>query len=367
MIHVVPTKAQTLQNNEMLKLNNEQAQTTAEIEKIMKNDSYPPYYGGVYISEDSSKVILQIVKNNIPKTRSSKVFSTFNEITTKNDNVKIEYVENSYKELNDINERLIEYYSSGEGDISNLVAHYVDVFNNVVVVELIDNSTTLINNIKQDTLESNSVKFNTITSNTIKFTKGYKQQNYATTLKAGQQINVPGGTCSIGYRVKINGKSGYITAGHCFSKIGQSATGGTVKRYKEAGKVDAAFVETSSTYSPSNNLNYTNGSITYLNSTVCPILSLNQEIAKVGSTTGYTSGKIKSLNFSGNYDGTYFTGLIATDYSSSYGDSGGAVFVPKNLNSGGVAVAGITKGSSSYGSVFVNADEIYAAFNYLRY
>lgn len=172
----------------------------------------------------------------------------------------------------------------------------------------------------------------------------------------------------MGYRVKINGNSGYITAGHCFSGTGQSATGGTVTKYQESGKVDAAFVKTTSSYSPSNSLYYTSSSITTLNNTLCPVLSVNQAIAKAGQTTGYTSGKIKSLNYSGTYDGIYFTNLIAADYSTQGGDSGGAVFVPSVVSgTTGAPLAGINKGTSSYGSAFVNADQIYLAFGYSRY
>lgn len=287
-------------------------------------------------------------------------------------NVKIEYVKNSYKDLNDINDQLVEYYSAEGADISNLGSHYVDVFNNVVVVELIDNSSTKVNSLKNAALLENSAKTKSLNSDIIVFSKGEQQHNHATTLKPGQAIATNGiaNNCSMGYRVKVDGNAGYITAGHCFDRSGQSATGGTVKKWKESGTVDAAFVQTTSSYSPSNSLYYTSGDLTYINNTLCPTLSVNQAIAKVGFKTGFTSGKIKSLNYSGNYDGIYFTKLIATDYSTAGGDSGGAVFVPSNVSSssgGGVPLAGINKGTSSYGGVFVNANEIYSSFKDYRY
>ena len=174
----------------------------------------------------------------------------------------------------------------------------------------------------------------------------------------------------MGFRAKVNGKQGYITAGHYFNGVGDSSTGGTVTKWKESGSVDAAFVETSfwtNTFKPpSNTLYYPSGSITTLNNNICPTLSLNMNIAKTGFKTGYTSGQIKNLNYSANYGGIYHTKLIATDYHSMPGDSGGTVFVPNNVN-GGAPLAGIHLGDSTYGKAFVNADEIFLAFGYSRY
>lgn len=368
---VVPVNAQTTLDAKTLKLNNEQANVISKIEEEMQKESYPSYYGGAYISDDSSHVILQIVKENIPKTVDSKTSSSYSKIRNINNNIEIQYVKNSYKELEEINNKLVEYYSSENADISNLGSHYVDVFNNVVVVELLDNATTKVNNLKQVTFNGNAYKTKALDSNVIAFKKGEKQTDHSS-IYAGQAImtkNVPN-NCSMGYRVKIGGKAGYLTAGHCFDGTGQSATGGTSKKYKRSGTVDAAFVQTTSSYSPSNSLYYTSGSINTLNNTLCPTLSVNQAIAKAGYKTGYTSGKIKSLNYSGNYSGIYFTGLVATDYVTDHGDSGGAVFVPSNVSSsagGGAPVAGINKGSSSYGGAFVKDTEIYKAFGFSRY
>lgn len=367
-VNIMPASAKTLLDSETLKLNKEQSKITEEISETMEKESYPSYYGGVYISDDSTHVVLQIVKENIPVTRSAQEYSTFRQITNVEDNLEIKYVNNSYKELNEINDKLVEYFSSENADISNLGSHYVDTFNNVVVVELLDNGHAKVSELKNAVFSSNQYRAKTLDSDVIVFTTGKQQNNNATTLKAGQEISVPGGLCSMGYRVKIGGMAGYITAGHCFSGTGQYSTGGRVTKYKESGKVDAAFVQTTSSYSPSNSLYYTSGSITTLNNTLCPNLTVNQAIAKSGRTTGYTSGKIKNLNYSGTYDGIYFTGLIAADYKTEGGDSGGAVFVPSNVSgSGGAPLAGINKGTSSYGSAFVNAKEIYSAFGYTRY
>lgn len=366
-LHTQSISANTFLKLETLRKNKEQLKTLDEISRIIENQSYPSYYGGAYISDDSTHVVLQIVKENIPLTTSKAEYAKFRQITSIDNNLEIKYVNNSYKKLNEINDKLVEYFSSEKADISNLGSHYVDAFKNVVVVELLNNQKTKVNKLKNAVFADNPYMTKTLDSNVIVFTNGKEQINNAKTLKAGQEISTSDGLCSMGYRVKIGGKAGYITAGHCFSRTGQTSTGGKVTKYKESGKVDAAFVQTTSSYSPSNSLYYTNGSITTLNNTLCPFLRINQVIAKAGRTTGYTIGKIKNLNYSAKYDGIYFTGLIAADYQSKGGDSGGPVFVPSNTGGGGAPLAGINKGSSSYGTAFVNADEIYLAFGYKRY
>lgn len=366
LANIISVNAQTKIDRKTLDMNNRMSKITAEIDKQMQEKKYPSFFGGTYISDDSSYVVLQIVKNNIPSKYDDE-YEFYDNIINLDKNIVIEYVNNSYKDLDEINHKLVEYFSSKNSDISNLGSHYFDIFTNRVVVELFNVSDDKITNLKNTIFGGEYYKKIELNSDIIVFKKGKQQQNHATTLKAGKQISVPGGNCSMGYRVKINGNKGYITAGHCFSGTGNSATGGTVTRYQESGSVDAAFVQTTSSYTPSNSLQYTSGSITSLDNTLCPLLSVNQSIAKAGYSTGYTSGQIKNLNYSGTYDGIYFTNLIAANYSTSGGDSGGAVFVPSNTASGGAPLAGINKGTSSYGSAFVDANRIYSAFGYTRY
>lgn len=363
VMFLVPANAETRFNDDFLELNAKQSKVLQKIEEVVKDNSYPTYFGGAYISDDSTHIVLQIVEGNIPNVESLEGYSTFNQIKNMDSNVEIEYVKYSYRELNAINDALVKYFSSDKADLTSLSAHYVDTFKNVVVIELIDNNLKQIDAFKELVFGREDFKNLAISSDVIEFTKG-KNEDQA--LKVGEKISVTDGHCSMGYRVKINGDKGYITAGHCFDGVGDSATGGTVERYRHNGDVDAAFVKTNILTFPSNALQYTSGSITTLNNTLCPTLSLNQAIAKSGYKTGYTSGQIKNLNYSANYSGEYFTGLIATNYSSGSGDSGGAVFVPTNV-SGGAPLAGIHKGTSSYGAAFVNADKIYLAFGYERY
>ena len=97
-------------------------------------DLYPEYYGGMYISDDSKKIILQIVKDNIPN-KNNKDYDFYNEITTMDERIIIEYVNNSFNELNDVNNILSEYIIKRVDD-KNIVGAYIDVVNNKTIVEL---------------------------------------------------------------------------------------------------------------------------------------------------------------------------------------------------------------------------------------
>ena len=326
------------ENISTLALNKKQTEIANKIQEEINTQDYPSYYGGLYISDDSSHVILQVVEGNMPKVRSSKEYSSFNKISKIDNKIEIEYVKNSYKELNEINDKLIEYFSSDNADLTNLVAHYVDTFSNKVVIELINTDVKEVEKLKSTALKEITKLKTNQNSDLITFIQG--KQNEETSLKAGEKISVNGGYCSMGYRVKVNDKKGYITTGHCFEKVGDSATGGTVKWLKYDGKVDAAFVQSGSLNlftDPLNDLMYTGDNITKLNATLSAMPAINTNIAKAGYSTGYQKGQIKNLNYSATFkkpDGStkYFTGLVATSAKTEAGDSGGPVFIPTHVD-----------------------------------
>lgn len=356
-----------IRNEKLIRISNK-----VEQEMLKSDGKYPSYYGGMYISDNATNLVLQIVKDNIPN-ESSELFSIYEKIIKMDDAIKIEYVKNSYIELQKVYEQINDYYKKVDYKISKskfneYASHYVDIKSNSVVVSLYDSKTTTQNenNIKTKEQLSKKFKQEVINSSVLNFQIGQQMVSESQQIKAGQEISTEKGKCSMGYRVKINGKAGYITAGHCFSGNGQSATGGTVKKYQRKGKVDAAFVQTTSSYNPLNDLDDPKNGITKLNSTMCPVLRVGGAIAHVGAVSGYKSGTIKSINYSANNGGIAYTNLIAVDYVSAGGDSGGSVFVPTSSGEG--LVAGIHMGSiNSNTKVVVNAENIYAAFGYSRY
>lgn len=356
-------------NEKMVELSNR-----VEQEMLKHSSAYPAYYGGMYIGADAKNLVLQIVEKNIPDEKSND-FSSYDKIIKIDDAIIIEYVDNSYTELQNIYEQINDYYKKANYEIARTnfneyASHYIDVKSNSVVVSVTNNSvkTSLANNEAEKTKLETKFKTNVLDSKVIKFELGQKMVTESTAIKAGQGITTLGkpNNCSMGYRVKVNGKAGYITAGHCFNGNGNSATGGTVKKYNRGGKVDAAFVQTTNSYEPLNKLAHPKNGITTLNNTACPILRAGGVIAHDGISSGYQSGTIISTSYSANDNGIAYTNLIAVNYVSAGGDSGGPVFVPSSNGEG--YVAGIHMGRiNNTTKVVVNADNIYALFGDQRY
>lgn len=65
----------------------------------------------------------------------------------------------SLKELNDINDKITEFYINNNDKAGNLGSHYVDEENKVVVVELIDNSSEEQEKFRKEVVDSEYIKF----------------------------------------------------------------------------------------------------------------------------------------------------------------------------------------------------------------
>jgi len=359
----VNAKNSYLQMN-FLELNRKQAVLLSEAEKIVADDSYPSYFGGIYISDDSTGVVIQIVEENLPLSENSEGHSSYQRIISLEGDIVFEFVRYSYKELNAINNRIIEYYSSENAIQGNFSGNYVDVFNNVVIITLLDKSSDNVDKYRNRVLDENILKGMEYNSDIIQFTQGTRH-DYA--IKVGEEISVTVGSCSMGFRAKFFGNKGYITAGHCFTGLEEDATGGESALRAYEGSVDATWVQTTFLTNlfnpPSNDLEYASGSFTELgdNGEYCPLLGLNVAVAKSGFASEYTSGQVKSMNYSSYYgeypNQVYFTGLIATDMEATFGDSGGGVFMPYDEEY--AYWAGIIKGDSAWEAAFVSINEIW--------
>lgn len=395
--------------DEWLKNNLHKADLSTKVNSLMKShygDIYPAYFGGMYISDDSLNLVIQIVEENIP-IKGSEEYSVYKEIIDMDSTIKIEYVKNSYNELNKIKEEISKYFSPNEDiDVTvlkNISANYVDIYNNTVVVRLVENTEKTQMAFKQAILvdsklisaKANNAKISDSIMNKYSELIKFEQGDLATTtadLKPGGLINIPlvsGGPtayeCSMGFRTKYNGKAGYITAGHCVShlSIGATINTGTVK-YKQftneqAG--DYAFIETSSSWTPINTLAFTSGSITTLHSPqpLSVNITAGMAIAKAGNKTGYTAGTVKYSNV----DVTYVENGVATKIKSLFegtikvncGDSGGVVFKPDPL---ATIPLGVQSGASwsnpndvcnipTNTAYFTNIDTMFSAFRTGRY
>lgn len=328
------------------------------IEKIVINDEYPDYFGGMYISNDSKKLIVQVVKDNISPEKVLE-YETYKELILGDNRVNIEYVNNNYKYLNNVNSKIIDLFNKEIKYSHDFVGNYIDIYNNVVVVEIDEESPIDINELKNIYIDTNNIKF-------------IKKSKHVDSLKAGGGIKTKGisNSCSMGFRAKVNGKVGYITAGHCYNNTGESSTGGTVTLRQYGGTIDAAFVKKTGSISLYNTLAYTGNGITALNTVgMTPFLPAGTAVARSGVSSHYKSGTVISNNYSGYWNGVYFTSLVSTNVYVLGGDSGGPVFFPNIINDGATLI-GVVKGRDSnndYSMYFVKEANIMSSFGYSRY
>ena len=84
----------------------------------------------------------------------------------------------------------------------------------------------------------------------------------------------------------------------------------------------------------------------------------------------YTTGKILKVSETIAFDGYTINNMISADYYGTFGDSGGVVFIPKNVN-GGATVIGIhiaaRDNDDGHDRLAVKSSEIEKAFKYTRY
>ena len=372
LIITISYQTQAITNNDTaitqttLEKNNYELKVSEKVEQYLQKDlngEYPSYFGGMYISDDSSKLIVQVSlesnNNQKKKISSSQQKSMLESLSKIDDTIQIEYVDNSYNELNEVNTKIINYFSNNN-TYTNLVGNYVDVYQNLVIVELKENSDIMQEMFKREVIDSDL----------IKFVEKEENINTATTLKAGQGIpsDITNNFCSVGYRAKVNGKEGYITAGHCVKELNSVIYTGKVTKYQYSGKVDAAFIEVNSSFSLSNSLKYYLSPVFSVRTvTTSQKITVGMKVAKSGVTTQYTSGKVVSNNYSTNAGGVYLTNLVMTDVKADSGDSGGPVYIPGN---DGGTILGIISGrnKSTVNSMYFTLESnIFGAFKYTGY
>ena len=346
---------------EALKKNESAVLVSAEIDSLFTNKKlnsveYPDYFGGKYIDDDNNLVI-QVLKNDS---------KTFEEefVNLKND-VVIKYVNNSYSDLEEVNNQIINYFIKNGVLGTGLKANYIDVINNIVIVELENNTLE----------EQKWFKDNVVNSDVIKFVKNEKQVvDTKSHMAGGAGPNL----CSIAYRVRRNGKDGFLTAAHCVTQGSTYGDYGTVVERRYGGQMDVAFIELLAGNSVSNNIRYGYSSTITLNTdsnTYPTVNTVGTLVAKSGIATGSTSGTISNTNFSySNSSGVYFTNLVVTRAKCNNGDSGGLVFKPVNQTYGtaaGVIHAKLLPGGASPtepgDTIYSKAEVIVNNLNVSRY
>jgi len=358
--------------SEILSKNNISTNIAKEIDEKFKSDNiiiYPNYYGGMYINSDG-ELIIQVTKDdNLNKTKTDNKYNSYiNSVDSKN----IKYVENSYNALEKINNEIIAYFTNNGEKINGFIGNYIDVYSNHVIVELKNNSIEEQNEFKEKVINSELITF--VKSEEKSLTASYNagaKYTFSYSKTEGNTIKFYTNSCSIGYRAKRKGVSGFVTAGHCFYGINASLSIGTIQKSFYNQTMDAAFVAIGSGNSITNNLNVTNYMTQSLNTSNAGYITTGTMVGKVGASSGYQSGTVQSTNYSTTSDdGIYHTNMIKASNYNIDGDSGGPVFkIGTSTNPVGTVIGVTSLGPIGGGNMtaFYNADSIATALGITRY
>lgn len=341
-------------NEEYLKRNWELIQLSTKVQNKIKEyykiekeyeDKYPDYYGGIYMNDDATSLVIQIVKKYVPDEKDSE-YNIYKEIVEMDNKIKIEYVDYSFNELNAVNNNVSDYMALMDLNNDNVRGTYIDIMKNKIVVEVKENNDKEQKKIKNNiAMGKNNIISKLVESSKIFIFKEAGITSITKNIITGSKI-YGDNSCTIGPRIYYNG-SGYLTAGHCVKNLKYTPKGTVIKSvYSNGGRYDYAYVHITD-----NQTNLTNtleksssdGKVTKLAVVdYCPSITTNMAIAKVGAVTGYTSGKVTGLNQTvTNDDDITIHGLVKSNVKTDKGDSGGPVFIPRTDSQGGAIAIGI--------------------------
>lgn len=358
-------------SDNFLEKNYDRVELATKVEKMIMDyyniedifeDLYPSYFGGMYISDDAENLIIQVVEKHIPN-KETEEYDFYNTLIKMDDSIKIEFVENSFNELNEINNNISNIINKSRNYKSQLNGLYIDVMNNSITVEVEEDSNLTKEKIIGEVYASQDKDKKETKKNILKLSFTTKAETFEN-MKPGQKAKMGSNLCSMGFRTKLNGKVGFMTAGHCVSGISNLDIKYGTKRmvqFANNEKNDYAFIETSSGYIPLNDIADPKTNYTYLAvlTNSCPVITVNMAIAKDGYTTKYTTGKITGLNQTINYtSGITIKGLVKSTCKADHGDSGGIVFIPRKDSSGGSLPIGIISGGNSTSMSFTHIDNL---------
>lgn len=318
---------------------------------------YPDYIGGLYI-DSNDNLVIQVVEQNIPNSQNK----NYESIINVDKNAKMKYVDYSYEELNKVYDIILNNFL---GKVDNLTGLYIDVVSNRVVAELKEFTDETIDEFRKNVIDSPMVSFDKA--------RAYKDISEVNPGKGF--VSSVSKICSYGYRAKMNSGvtavEGIVTAGHCFSGLGNTITGvGTVIKYSYSGTLDAAFVANNSNATLTNLITVpATGYTASLSTTVNSSPVVGQTISKYGKTTGLTSGVINTINYSYTSKDTFVThkNLIRTTMSAAGGDSGGIAFQPSASGVTTNATVGIMHAANDNESLVTKASLINSTFGLSRY
>lgn len=305
---------------------------------------YDENYGGAYIDEEGNLVV-QLVDSSNEEVEELKE-------NTGNSNIKIENCEYAYNELiyviTEINDNL-DYLLENEVIISEM---YEDVYNNCVIIC-----------IKDFTDDKEKIIRKIIDSPCMEFKEESIRTEEEIEVKGGDKITNSEGISTVGFCADRNGVEGFVIAGHAGKTLYQeicisSVVIGSVSKtaYYNKTTADAAFVTKSRNASTTPKIG--TYKCHYLGTDISdfPVGAL---VHKYGEKTGLTSGYIlsnyyTSHNSDEDSNGYYFLNQTTASYTSDGGDSGGPVFIVKDVVNGNITckLLGIHRGRVGENAIF---------------
>lgn len=323
-----------------------------------ESSNFHEVYGGCYINEAGRLVVGMKKSENTPFNIDDSVYADKPELIdlVNNHTIIIKEVAFSYTELNRVMDELNSYVVNNSHDNFNLF--WLSDIDNRIVVELNEMSDRSIKEFKESVNDSDAIIFKQIKDKPVR----------TTNLQPGSKITTSSGSgLSLGYRVKLNGTIGILTAGHgtgIYEEIMKDGSVfGRVTTRRNYGSVDAAFIRIdNSNFIPSNLLNNTSDIL----STKVSDPGVGTVINKRGAKTGHTSGKIVSTNVTLSYSDTTYTNLSSARMGADKGDSGGIVYSYIG-STGERPTVGILHGKSDDLMIYSKASVINETLGLTRY
>jgi len=329
--------------------------SSSQFEKIIEEwgGKFPEHYAGAYVNDDGELVVLT-TEDATEHNRSELLSLT----CSSEGSVNLSTARFSYNEMKETQYKIDVFISEKTSENPHKLTSwgiYDDL--NALVVYTDDISRDNISRFKGTISDSKCIEFR----------QSFGCALSTTNLNPGKNVYLTNGNGSIGYRVrKTPGENGFVTAGHCTSKTGELArlsnggsVVGVVTSRQYGGDVDAAYVVTSSAFTPSNT---TNSGVSLRTAISTPPVGIT--VVMEGVKSGLRKGRINSYSASVLMNKTvHLTDQYFANFSSQKGDSGGVVYVESDSSTVGINI-GVTDDGQA---IITKALRINNAFSLGRY
>lgn len=333
--------------------------------------AYPDYFGGATITDEGTLLIL--VKGDTIKAKEDLISRA------KSNNFTIKSCQYSLNELSKLKLGLADYFHQEQYRKElGWVAVGIRPSENKVFVRLKECSPQKIEEFKSKISDSDAIIFEfgeEVSSDSAPLPEGISVNRVSYNINPGSQFTVLDKSGSVGYRARYAGYEGFVTAGHCIPKIAGIAYhsgnyAGDGKIYQLGPKVDAAFVQTKTTFSVTSNtqfghydLSSTIISLSFLDAAAVSMEGFKTAKASHGVVEGVDVSVAMTQNMPYLGTKTYTVDyLMEASFSGQGGDSGGIVYGSVNKQ-----IAGCYSGHSSTHRYFSYAGYINDLFKLTIY